>query len=202
MVHIGGHYTFDNGNALEKLIMFVIDKGQYIGEDVYYYDTVTLNPLGEVFQKDYEVNFFESKYIRNSNEGEIKNLRSYCPVDIEWFRNKAKVIIQQNWDINAIPEFIIDPEEELERLYLGAYDVNFKAIIFRSEFLILKDIETIEKILIHELCHWYLHITGQSYRDEDVRFAQEVILLGVEDTINIHNAKARKAYEKAKELIK
>ncbi|MCA1025734.1 protein sprT [Cytobacillus kochii] len=201
-VLIGEHYTYDTGNPKAKIIMFVTDKGKYVGEDVYFFDAIALNPFGEVFQKDYELGFFQSEHVRISTKDEIKKLRNCSPVDLQWMRKKAEEAIKKYWNIDSLPEIIFDPDEPLEIQFKGAYDSNLKAIIFRSEFLILLSIQQIEKVLIHELCHWYLHNTGQDFRDENVRFAKEIIRLGIEDTINIHNPKAKAAYEEAKrELI-
>ncbi|MED2454514.1 protein sprT, partial [Bacillus thuringiensis] len=90
---------------------------------------------------------------------------------------------------------VFDPYEPLEPTYLGAYHAGTESLIFRSEFLILVEENEFEKILLHELCHWYLHITGEEYRDRDVRFAEELIKVGAGETANLHNDEARKAFE-------
>lgn len=203
VVNIGEHYTYEAGDG-HNIIMFVTSKEKYIGEEVYYFDTITLNTfLGEVFEKDFEVDFFESKHIRKSTKEEIQQLRSKCPVNKEWVEKKMEEIIKENWIITQEqkPEIVFDPDEPLERGYLGVFDSIYNLIIFRSEFLILCDLEKIENVLKHELCHWYLFVTGQPHRDSDERFAKEIIRLGVEDTLNLHNLDALEAYEKAKRSL-
>lgn len=196
---IGEHYTFDKGNDKNKLIMFVIDKGKYVDEDVYYYDTISFNPLNDLlFQTDYECSFFESKYIRLATNKEVEEMRRYCPINIEWIKEKADYLIETHWGISDRPKFILNPIETLERHYKGVFDSTTNTIIFRSEFLSLeKDNGEIEKILLHELCHWYLFMIGEDWRDEDVRFAKELVRVGVADTANIHNPEAKLALEKA-----
>ncbi|MCP1159383.1 protein sprT [Bacillus infantis] len=195
---IGEHYSYDNGNPLEKVVMFVTANEKYMGENVYYYDTISLNYYGEVFQKDYELSFFESDHIRLATKSEINELREYCPININWVNEKIEEIITNYWDIKIRPKVIFDPDEPLERPFYGAYDSNLEVIIFRSEFLILKDVNIIEKYLAHELCHWYLHQTGEPFRDKDIRFAKEIIRLGLDETVNFHNPEAKEAYIMAK----
>ncbi|QIC46266.1 protein sprT [Lysinibacillus sphaericus] len=195
----GEHYTFDNGNDMSKFIMFVTEKGKYMDEDVFYYDTVSLNPLTELlYETDLEESFFESKHVRLATNEEVMEIRGYCPIDVEWVENKMEQLIDTHWGLSDKPNVIFDPTEVLERPYNGVYDSTINTIIFRSELLsLIKDIKEIEKILLHELCHWYLFTIGENWRDKDVRFAKELIRVGAIETANIHNSEAKLAIDKA-----
>jgi SprT-like protein len=197
-VEIGKHYTYDNGKPQNKIIVFVTSKNKYENEDDYFYNTVSLLCEAEiVYETQYELDFFQNQNVRISTPEEIKMLRSYCPVDIEWIKNTMKKIVEHNWGINIVPWLCVDPNEPLERENYGSYDPALRTVIFRSEFLSLLSIDRIERVIAHELCHWYLHVTGEPFYDHDVRFAKEIIKLGLDDTINIHNPTAKEAYEKA-----
>ncbi|WPS85669.1 hypothetical protein SMD22_01030 (plasmid) [Brevibacillus halotolerans] len=82
----------------------------------------------------------------------------------------------------------------------GAFEPSTNSLIFRSELISVLNEQKLKKVILHELCHWYLYTTGQDYDDKHVRFAQEIIRLGIEDTINHHNKEAKVAYETAKIL--
>ncbi|MGR0121680.1 protein sprT [Bacillus halotolerans] len=180
---VGKHYAFDNGNPYELLIMFITRKDKYYDEDVFYFDTISLNPIGEVFEKIFEEDFFKNGYIRLATTDEIQKLRSRSP-DENWIKSKIDEIVNDIWGINERPMVIVDPDEELTKEFIGAYDPQLKALIFRSEFLAVNQKEYIEKVITHELCHWYLHTNNLPYRDQDLRFAQEIIKANVEDTLN------------------
>jgi hypothetical protein len=196
-IEVGKHYTIQNEG--QKLIILVTGVGQYEGEDVYFHDTITANlNLGIVFERDYEIGSLTN--VKVATKEEIQEMRSLNPLNYNWIKSKSEAFIQKYWDTNKRPNIILDPDEEIEKSYYGAYEPSTESLIFRSEFLSILEVEQFEKILLHELCHWYLHVSGEEFRDKHVRFAKEIIRLGIEDTINMHNPEAKEAYEKAKML--
>ncbi|WP_242248895.1 protein sprT [Bacillus cereus group sp. BfR-BA-01328] len=194
-ITIGGHYTYDDGLIESKTIMFVIRNGKYEDDDAEFYDTISLFGSYGVHQREFEVEFFQDKSVRLATQEEVDKLRSHCSFTPSIVRNKMDYLISKHWGINNRPNIVFDPYEPLETTYLGAYHAGTESLIFRSEFLILVEENEFEKILLHELCHWYLHITGEEYRDRDVRFAEELIKVGAGETANLHNDEARKAFE-------
>ncbi|WCF11556.1 protein sprT (plasmid) [Paenibacillus thiaminolyticus] len=195
----GEHYTYDSGQ--NKLIIFITHKGKYEGEDVYFFDTITA-VHGDIFVKDYEVNFFKDKNFRLSTVEEIEEIRSLNPYSETWIQEKIEEWIPLYWDIDERPNIVFDPDEIMTVVYEGAYESSTRTLLFRSELLSVNSVEAVRQIILHELCHWYLHVTGQEWRDKDVRFAEEIIRLGIEDRVSFHRKEAREAYEQAKKQIK
>ncbi|MFF2532468.1 M48 family metalloprotease [Brevibacillus sp. NPDC058079] len=194
----GDHYTFDYG--FDKLIVFTTHKGKYEGEDAYFYQTITCQN-GQVFERIYDMELFQLKEVRLATIKEIAEMRNLNPYKIERLEKWIEELIIENWNISKKPILVFDPEEVMNVAFKGAFEPYTNSLIFRSEMISVLSEEEMRKVLLHELCHWYLYETNQAYQDKDVRFAQEIIRLGIEDTINIHNKEAREAYEKAKTLL-
>ncbi|HFJ9376522.1 MULTISPECIES: protein sprT [Bacillus cereus group] len=192
---IGDYYTYDDGLTKNKKIMFVIRKGKYEDEDAEFYETISLFGSFGVHQLEFDVEFFQDENIRLATKEEVNELRSHCSFTPLTVKNKMDYLIPKHWGINNRPNIVFNPDEPLGIMYLGAYDTGTQSLIFRSEFLILVEENEFEKILLHELCHWYLHITGEEYRDRDIRFAEELIKVGAGETANLQNDEARKAFE-------
>ncbi|MFJ8528358.1 protein sprT [Bacillus sp. NPDC094106] len=190
---IGDYYTYDD--EFTKTIMFVIRKGKYEDDDAEYYETISLFGSLGVHERIFDVEFFQDENIRLATQEEVNELRSHCSIPPSTVRNKMDYLISKHWGIRNRPNIVFNPDESLETVYLGAYHAGTESIIFRSEFLILIEESYFEKVLLHELCHWYLHITGAKWQDKDVRFAEELLRVGAGETANLHNEEARKAFE-------
>jgi predicted SprT family Zn-dependent metalloprotease len=108
-------------------------------------------------------------------------------VTIEWLEQQAKHFIKKYWDINEMPTILLVTRQSsltIERKldwdnYSGYYCTDIKSIVLNNEKNRMYSLKRIKEILLHELCHWYLHITGQPYRDSDERFARELIRVGL-----------------------
>lgn len=92
----------------------------------------------------------------------------------------AKEMIKKWWNRDDIPSIIISDKRWNRRF--AVYWSGSKTIEF-SKGRISQQIEEygvkhFKETLLHELCHWHLHTTGQPYRDSTTRFAKEIIRVG------------------------
>lgn len=119
-------------------------------------------------------------------------------VTLEWFKKQAQIMVKKHWRIDYIPEIVIDSDRERDwSNTLAVYWNDTKTIEFKSAINERLPLSRLKKILLHELCHWYLHINDQPFRDGDKRFATELIRVGAGSTHN-HDEKALTAYTEAK----
>ncbi|MDY8021139.1 ImmA/IrrE family metallo-endopeptidase [Paenibacillus polymyxa] len=102
-------------------------------------------------------------------------------VTLEWLNKQAKQLVKNHWGLNEIPRIAIDLEREnLDwTKAVGYYCNDIETIAFSSEVNKRRTERAIRRTLLHELCHWYLHTTGQKFRDSDERFARELIRVGL-----------------------
>jgi len=112
-------------------------------------------------------------------------------VDLDWIKKEALRLVKNHWHIDYIPniEFDILSQEEWDnwmkvnynedKSLWGLYRNSTKTIEFNTETNTRLDLKTIKDVLLHELCHWYLHHKGLPYRDADVRFGHELIRVGL-----------------------
>ncbi|MFC8685953.1 SprT-like domain-containing protein [Brevibacillus porteri] len=99
---------------------------------------------------------------------------------LEWIQEQAKVLVMKHWGLDFIPEIVIDSDREYDwSTCRGLYWNNTQTIEFNSKVNETRTRREIKKTLLHELCHWYLHYTGQPFRDSDERFARELIRVGI-----------------------
>ncbi|MFB5759011.1 SprT-like domain-containing protein [Paenibacillus medicaginis] len=107
-------------------------------------------------------------------------------VTLEWLNKQAKQLVKKHWNLNEIPTITIDLErKDLNwTTAVGYYCNDIKTIAFNSEVNKRRTEREIKRTLLHELCHWYLHTTGQKFRDSDERFAREMIRVGLGQRYN------------------
>lgn len=102
-------------------------------------------------------------------------------VSLDWLNKNAKMLVRKHWKLEHIPKIVIDMErEDLDwSNAIGYYCNDIETIVFNSQINRRKSEREIRAILLHELVHWYLHTTGQRFRDSDERFARELIRVGL-----------------------
>lgn len=187
----GAFYAWGEGDS--KLILFV----ESIDEEEGMFNAIVSN--GEdLYEREYAIGLFEKANMRLAVFDEREEFIALNPYNEAWLESVVDDLVEEYWEIQDRPSIMLDPIERMPTPFMGAYDAPTHSLVFHSAMLALRDAEEIRSTVIHELCHWYLHVTGQPYRDEDVRFAQEIIRVGVEETINFHREDAKNAYEKAK----
>lgn len=99
---------------------------------------------------------------------------------LEWLYKQAKQLVKKHWNIDQLPTIAIDLDRKLDwEKAVGYYCSDIKTIVFNSQINKRRTLRAIKRTLLHELCHWYLHITGQKYSDSDERFARELIRVGL-----------------------
>ncbi|WP_211338217.1 hypothetical protein [Brevibacillus gelatini] len=108
-------------------------------------------------------------------------------VTIEWLEKQAKQLTKKHWSINEIPTILLVTRQSPLTIeckldwdnYAGYYCSDIKTVVLNNENNERYTLRHIKRILLHELCHWYLHTTGQPWRDSDERFARELIRVGL-----------------------
>ncbi|RKJ14829.1 hypothetical protein D7X33_48170, partial [Butyricicoccus sp. 1XD8-22] len=128
--------------------------------------------------------------------------------DLEWLQEKARYLVKKYWGISEIPNIVLDrtSDEEWENYYpkeenrtlLGLYHNKDFTVEFNSKVNSRRKPIDIQKTLLHELCHWYLHINKLPHRDSDVRFACELIRVGAKPNTNHSHYNAYKEARKVK----
>lgn len=114
-------------------------------------------------------------------------------ISVDWFNEQARRLVIKHWGLERIPRIVIDLDQDLDWENCVAYYCNdIRTIAFNSGINKKKTQQELKKILLHELCHWYLHITEQPHRDSDERFARELIRVGIPKFHNF-DEKSRKA---------
>ncbi|WCF11597.1 M48 family metalloprotease (plasmid) [Paenibacillus thiaminolyticus] len=186
----GGYYTLVDGDS--KLTMFVESKDEEEGV----FSAIVAND-GDLYEREYAIGLFETN-MRLATFDEREEFIALNPYQETWLEAVVNELVPKHWGVDDRPSIMLDPIEHMPTAFFGAYDAPSRSLVFHSGMLALRSEEEIRTTVLHELCHWYLHITGEAYRDEDVRFAQEIIRVGVEETINYHREDARQAYEEAK----
>ncbi|MFF2532442.1 SprT-like domain-containing protein [Brevibacillus sp. NPDC058079] len=117
---------------------------------------------------------------------------------LEWLEQQAFALVKKHWQRDDIPRIVIDSDREHDWTNtLAVYWNDTRTIEFKSTVNTRRTLRQIKKTLLHELCHWYLHITDQNFRDYDERFAKELIRVGAGSTHN-PDVHAVKAFQKAK----
>lgn len=118
---------------------------------------------------------------------------------LDWLKKQAKLLTKKHWDIDYIPEISIDLDRELNwEKCVAFYCPDIKTIAFNSVVNGRRTLTQIKRTLLHELCHWWLHINNLPYRDSDERFARELIRVGISSNHN-KDERALEAMRKAKE---
>ncbi|MGV6935882.1 hypothetical protein ACWA2B_10245 [Paenibacillus sp. CMM36] len=113
-------------------------------------------------------------------------------VTLEWLNKQAKELVKKHWGLNKIPEICLatrDSQLTKERKldwdnYAGYYCSGIETVVLNNENNQRYTLRYIKRILLHELCHWYLHITNQPWHDSDKRFARELIRVGLGQRYN------------------
>ncbi|MFE6075644.1 SprT-like domain-containing protein [Paenibacillus sp. NPDC057886] len=102
-------------------------------------------------------------------------------VSLDWLNKNAAMLVKKHWGLKHIPKIEIDLERDSFdwKRNVGYYCNDIETIVFSSQVNKRKSEREIKKILLHELVHWYLHTTGQRFRDSDERFARELIRVGL-----------------------
>lgn len=109
-------------------------------------------------------------------------------IDLSWIKAEALKLVKKHWDIDFIPNIVFDrkTDEEWDNYFkedygtlLGLYYDEDMTIEFNTKRNSNRTLAEIKKTLLHELCHWYLHYNDLPYRDADVRFAHELIRVGL-----------------------
>ncbi|KAF6565335.1 hypothetical protein G9G63_09245 [Paenibacillus sp. EKM202P] len=102
-------------------------------------------------------------------------------VTLEWLNKQAKQLVKKHWGLDEIPKITIDMDrKDLDwKSAVGYYCSDIKTIAFSSEVNERRTERAIKRTLLHELCHWHLHATGQPYHDSNERFARELIRVGL-----------------------
>lgn len=108
-------------------------------------------------------------------------------VTLEWLEKQAKQLVKKHWNIGEIPRIILVTRQDhlsIERKldwdsYAGYYCSNIKTVVLNNENNKNYTVRQINRILLHELCHWRLHVTGQPWNDSDEQFARELIRVGL-----------------------
>ncbi len=134
-------------------------------------------------------------------------MENFKGTDIDWIKKEAYKLVKKHWKIDYIPTIEIDitPQDEWDDWFKvnfnndsslwGLYHSNKKTIEFNTKTNSNLDSSTIRKILLHELCHWYLHHNNLPYRDADKRFGHELIRVGLRpNTVPSHT----NAYKEAR----
>lgn len=108
-------------------------------------------------------------------------------VSMEWLRQQAKQLVKKHWDIKEIPDimfvcrqddFSMDRKLDWDK-YGGYYFSDIQTVVMNNENNANYTLRGIKRILLHELVHWRLHVTGEPWRDSDERFARELIRVGL-----------------------
>lgn len=108
-------------------------------------------------------------------------------VSASWLEKEAKQLVKKYWGLNEIPNIRLEHRQSLLTIeykldwdnYAGYYCSAIKTVVLNNENNARYTLRHIKRILLHELCHWYLHTTGQPWRDSDERFARELIRVGL-----------------------
>lgn len=185
----GGYYVWNSE------IIFV----QYLDNEDEIVGALVANE-GHLYERVFAMGFFVEENVRFATFNEVEDFLSLSPHKKERFEQIVEELVSNYWSINERPSIVLDPFEQLHVPFLGAYEESTRSLIFHMGMIALLEENEVKKTVLHELCHWYLHITGQNYKDGDVRFAQEIIRVGADDTINFHREDARKAYEIARNM--
>ena len=101
---------------------------------------------------------------------------------LEKINEKANKIIDQFFSNQKENAPIFDTNNRLTRTY-GRYSPTTNKIEMSGQFtkvalFLAKDEDLFEKVLKHELAHWYLHKSGRSYRDGDEEFEKMLSYIG------------------------
>ncbi|MEX3914334.1 SprT-like domain-containing protein [Bacillus paralicheniformis] len=161
--------------AEETTLFYVLNKHKNSHEgDFYELIALYLEKTKELRTEFWPQSFLKSKlsFLRTATEKEIELFNSEreawnyseakTRINKQWLEKEAYKIVKRYWNLNEIPNISLDSPEELpEYHWRAAYFPKTKTIAFRSDVLCLKTKEEIIKVLIHELCHWYLHVLGE-----------------------------------------
>jgi len=156
--------------------------------------------------KEWDSDFFENESVRKATENEIADFEAARSKNSEFkdlfifteecLQFEANRLAKEFWDIDKYPKVALDFSEAVDGK--GAcFTVAYQLIEFWSETNRQRSKDQVFDTLLHELCHWYLYTTGQEYNDSDVRFAEELIRVGVGHTHNSNNPDAVKAFAEA-----
>jgi len=110
-------------------------------------------------------------------------------IELEWLEKQAKRLVKKHWGMETIPAIVLDrtPDEEWNNFLVegkpytlwGLYHPIDQTVEFNTKVNTYRKPSDVVKTLLHELCHWYLHIHELPYRDTDSRFACELIRVGL-----------------------
>lgn len=174
-VKIKSYEVYALDKAEKTILFYVVNEHNHPQEDDFY----ELIALYLEEPKKLTTDFWRQSYLKN----EVSFLRTATDKEIElfisereawnysgaktrinkqWLEKEAYKIVKRYWNLKKIPNIALDSPKELpEYHWRAAYFPKTKTIAFRSDVLCLKTKEEIIKVLIHELCHWYLHVLGE-----------------------------------------
>ncbi|RXZ78078.1 hypothetical protein EBB07_28915 [Paenibacillaceae bacterium] len=108
-------------------------------------------------------------------------------ITIDWLQKQAKQLVKKHWSISEIPVILLATRNDsisIERAldwdnYGGYYCSDIKSVLMNNENNVNYTLQGVKRILLHELVHWRLHVTGEEWHDSDERFARELIRVGL-----------------------
>ncbi|MET3209759.1 UNVERIFIED_CONTAM: putative SprT family Zn-dependent metalloprotease [Paenibacillus sp. PvR008] len=195
------HLTNQNSYAIFMVTALFIREKEVDFETLMYYPSFNFFSL-----KEWGSDFFEFDNVRSATEKEInefitakskhKDYKNLFIFTENFLQTEAKKLVKQHWRIDKEPLVALD-FSECEDMKGACFNSANSLIEFWSEINRQLTYQEVIEMLMHELCHWYLFSTGQDFRDSDVRFAQELIRLGIGHTHNSRNSEAALAFRLA-----
>lgn len=135
--------------------------------------------------------------------------RKHGTINVQWLRSEAYRLVKKHWNLDSIPHIQVDvlndnewreKEQKIVKLpatnMLAFYSSKEQLIEFNSTANARQSKSQIRGTLLHELCHWYLHINNRSWKDSDVSFARLLIDVRASNTCN-SDEDAKNAMKKA-----